>query len=147
VNIIRVVNRSRGTLLGNRILLVDSWPGRLRGYLGRPKPLVGEGMLLVRCNAVHMYGLSFPLDLIFLDKEGDVVDVVEALQPWKRTKRIPRARFALELPTGAIAASHTRVGDGLMWTSPEPVFTPSPRLGDLSRVGTGPWIDPPGSRH
>jgi uncharacterized membrane protein (UPF0127 family) len=147
VNIIRVVNRSRGTLLGNRIRLVDSWPGRLRGYLGRPEPQVGEGMLLVRCNAVHMYGLAFPLDLIFLDKQGDVVDVVKALQPWKRTKRIPTARFALELPTGTIAASYTRIGDQLSWTSPEPVFTPSPRLGDLSKVGPGLWVRPPESRH
>lgn len=147
MNIIRVVNRSRGTLLGNRIRLVDSWTGRLRGFLGRPEPQVGEGMLLVRCNAVHMYGLGFPLDLVFLDKNGDVVSTIEGLQPWKRTKRVRGARFALELPTGAIAASYTRVGDRLSWTSPEPVFTPSPRLGELSRIESGVWFQPPESRH
>lgn len=95
-------------------------------------------MLLVRCSAVHMYGLQFALDLIFLDAVGDVVSTVEDLQPWTRTKRIPRARFALELPIGVIGASYTRIGDRLAWTSPEPVFSPSPRLDDLSRFEPGP---------
>ena len=139
MNIIRVVNRSRGTLLGNQIALVDSWPGRLRGYLGRPEPKPGEGMLLARCNAVHMYGLEFALDLVFLDKDGEVVKTIEGLQPWKRTKRIPSARFALELPSGVISASGTRVGDRLTWTPPETAFTPPPRLDDLSRVEPDPW--------
>jgi uncharacterized membrane protein (UPF0127 family) len=131
VNFIRVVNRSRGTLLGNRIMLVDTWPGRLRGYLGRPEPQPGEGMLLVRCNAVHMFGLGFALDLVFLGNGGDVVSTIERLRPWKYTSRIADARFALELPTGVIAASRTRVGDRLAWTSPDPVVTPWPRMDDL----------------
>lgn len=122
MNLIRVVNRTRGTLLGNQIRLVDSWPGRLRGYLGRPEPKPGEGMLLVRCNAVHMFGLGFALDLIFLSKNGDVVGIFPHLQPWKRTSRVADANYALELPAGAIEASYTQVGDRFTWTSPEPVF-------------------------
>ena len=128
---IRVVNRSRGTLLGNHITLVDTWPGRLRGYLGRPQPQPGEGMLLVRCNAVHMFGLGFSLDLVFLNNGGDVVNTIEDLRPWKRTPRIADAHFALELPAGVIAASRTRVGDRLAWTAPEPLFTPMPRVYDV----------------
>ena len=131
MNFIRVVNRSRGTLLGNHIRLVDTWPGRLRGYLGRPEPQPGEGMLLVRCNAVHMFGLGFSLDLVFLNNGGDVVNTIEDLRPWRRTDRVANARFALELPTGVISASRTRVGDRLAWTAPEPIFTPLPRMHDL----------------
>ncbi len=143
MNLIRVVNRSRGTLLGNRILLVDTWPGRLRGYLGRPEPLPGEGMLLARCNAVHMFGLEFPLDLIFLNQSGDVVETVEDLRPWKRTNRVHHARFALEIPSGTIEASYTRVGDRFAWTSPEPVFNPSPRLEGLWKFEPGMRFDTP----
>lgn len=147
MNFIRVVNRSRGTLLGNRIMLVDSWPGRLRGYLGRPEPQPGEGMLLVRCNAVHMYGLHFALDLVFLDEKGTVVSTVPELQPWTRTKKVPDGHSALELPTGVIAASRTRVGDQLSWMSPEPVFRPSPRLNDFSEVEAGLWVHRSDPRH
>jgi uncharacterized membrane protein (UPF0127 family) len=112
-------------------MLVDSWPGRLRGYLARPEPRPGEGMLLVRCSAVHMFGLEFALDLIFLDKSGLVVETIEDLRPWKRTSRIGDARCVLEVPTGSIRASYTRVGDRFTWTSPEPVFHPPPRVEGL----------------
>lgn len=139
MNVIRVVNRTQGTLLGNRIDLVDTWSGRLRGYLGRPEPKPGQGILLVGCNAVHMYGMGFPLDLIFLDKDGEVVDVVEMLMPWKRTGRIQSARFALELPTGVVDASRTTVGDRLAWSSPEPVFRPPTGLDDESRMESSLW--------
>lgn len=143
MNLIRVVNRSRGTLLGNRIHLVDSWPGRLRGYLGRQEPQPGEGMLLVRCNAVHMYGLDFPLDLIFLSKNGEVVETIEDLRPWRRTSRIDSAQFALEVPTGSIEASYTRPGDRFAWTCPEPVYSPSPRLDGLWSFDSGAQLNSP----
>jgi len=139
VNVIRVVNRTQRTLLGNRIVLVDSWSGRLRGYLGRPQPQPGEGMLLVGCNAVHMYGMDYPLDLIFLDRNGQVVDAVEELRPWKRTKRIQEARFALELPVGVIDGSRTAVGDRLVWAAPEPVFRPPTGLDRESRLEPSLW--------
>ena len=128
MTIIRVVNRSRG-------------------YLGRREPEPGEGMLLARCNAVHMYGLGFPLDLVFLDKDGQVVKTVEGLQPWKRTKRVSGARFALELPQGVIHASDTRVGDRLTWTQPERAFSPPPRLDDFSVVELDPWLQARDMRH
>jgi len=139
VNVIRVVNRTQGTLLGNRIVLVDTWSGRLRGYLGRPEPTPGEGMLLVGCNAVHMFGMDFPLDVIFVGKGGEAVDVLESLKPWKRTKRIRDARFALELPTGVIAASCTEVGDRLAWMSPEPVFPRPNGVDNGSRPASRLW--------
>jgi len=141
MNLIRVVNRTRGTLLGNRIMLVDSWPGRLRGYLGRPAPEPGEGMLLVQCNAVHMYGLAFPLDLVFMSNGGDVVRTIEALQPWKRSPRVGDAHFALELPAGALAASYTNVGDRLVWTAPQPTFSPPPRLDEVWSTEPRPWFN------
>ena len=147
MNLIRVVNRTRGTLLGNRILLVDSWPGRLRGFLGRPAPQPGEGMLLVRCSAVHMFGLEFPLDLVFLNQSGGVVATIKNLRPWKRTSRIEDARFALEIPKGTIEASYTRVGDRFAWTSPEPVFSPPPRLEGLWKFEPGAPLDTPEQRH
>lgn len=118
-------------------MLVDSWPGRLRGYLARPEPRPGEGMLLARCNAVHMFGLDFALDLIFLCQRGEVVETIAELGPWKRTSRIGGARFALELPVGTLKASHTKVGDRFVWTSPEPVFHPSPSPEGLPAFESG----------
>lgn len=115
---IRVVNRTGGTVVGEQILLVDAWWSRLRGFLGRREPERGEGLLLVPCQHVHTFGMKFSLDLIFLDRSGRVVDLVQGLDPWSRTTRVRDAHCVLELPTGTIEATRTRVGDLISWTAP-----------------------------
>ena len=101
--------------------LAFSWWSRLRGYLGRPEPAPGEGILLFPCNGVHTYGMHFDLDVLFLDAEGRVLQLIRSLSPWKRTGRVSRARYVLEARPGMIDASATQVGDMLTWWDPAPV--------------------------
>ena len=72
---LRIINRTRGTVVGSRVAVASGWWSRLRGFLGRPKPHEGEGILLVSCNMVHTFGMTFPLDILFLSAEGRVLDI------------------------------------------------------------------------
>jgi uncharacterized membrane protein (UPF0127 family) len=64
--------------------------------------------------------MSFDLDVLFLDEKGKVLKVVESLAPWKWTKKVPEARYVLEVPAGTVESSGTRVGDELSWREPMP---------------------------
>ena len=125
----RIANRTRSTLLGLQVELAASWWARLRGFLGRPQPALGEGILLAPCDGVHTYGMSYDLDVIFLDERGKVLEVIQSLRPWRRTPRVRGARYVLEVPAGTIQASKTRVGDELTWQAPNavPVLALNPR--------------------
>jgi hypothetical protein len=112
---IEVRNATRQSVLGGRVAVARTHWSRLRGMLGRPEPEPGEGLLIVPCRGVHMYGMKYPLDVVFLDQEGGVVDVRPDLQPGTRTGFIKGSHYALEIPAGTIAASGTRVGDKLVW--------------------------------
>ncbi len=112
---VTVVNRSRGTVLGDRVGLAATRWTRLRGFLARPMPRSGEGLLFLPSKGVHMYGMRYPLDVLLLDESGRVLSAYPALRPWKRTPLLPRARAALEVPVGRIAATQTREGDLLEW--------------------------------
>lgn len=112
---LRVVNATRNRHLGDRIGLADRRWSRLRGLLGRPGLQDGEGLLIHPCRAVHMYGMSFPLDVLFLDGSGRVDALYEGLEPWNRSAVHRAARYALELPAGTIAATETRKGDRIEW--------------------------------
>jgi uncharacterized protein len=116
--VIRVINRTRGTVLGTRVRLADDLPGRVRGFLFRPAPLPAEGILLTPCRAVHMFGVTFPLDVVFISEDGHVVATYRDLAPWQRSKVHGSALHALELPAGTIRTTDTAVGDLLFW---EPV--------------------------
>jgi hypothetical protein len=87
---------------------------RLRGLLGR-RPLAGdEALLLERCASVHTFGMGYPIDLAFLDREGRVLRIVAAVKP-RRVALRPGARATLEMAAGAAAALGLRPGDRLEW--------------------------------
>lgn len=112
---IRVVNKTRESVLGARVQLADRWWQRMRGFIGRAAPRAGEGMLLSPCRAVHMLGLPYPLDIVFLDREGIVVALYPSLRPARFTSFHRNAEYALELPAGTIEASATQVSDRIVW--------------------------------
>lgn len=113
---LRVSNRDRGTILGDRIAVADTWWGRLRGAWGTLPLAPGSGLLLRPCRAVHMIGLRHPLDIAFLDRAGRVVAMYPTLRPGRITGYHRRADAALELPPGTLEASATTVGDLLELT-------------------------------
>ena len=115
MNTVSVVNRTRRTVVGSQVRVADGFWSRTRGFLGRPHPALGEGLLLTPCDGVHMFGMRYPLDLVFLSDDATVVHVVEALLPWRRTARIPGATAVLEVPVGTVEATGTTVGDRLAW--------------------------------
>ena len=116
----RITNRTRNTLLGSRVAVASSFWSRLRGFIGRPEPKRGEGLLILRCDGIHTFWMSFDLDVLFLDEKGRVLKLVRSLHPWKRTRRVVGARYVLEVPVGTIDASGTQPGDELSWRDPTP---------------------------
>jgi uncharacterized protein len=113
---VRAENPGRGTVLGTRIGLADSWWRRFVGLSGRGPLEPGEGLWLRPCRAVHMYGMSMILDIAFLDHKGRVVAVYPALRPGRRTRWHGAAQDALELPAGTLAATRTGEGDTIVCT-------------------------------
>jgi uncharacterized protein len=116
---IRVLNRTRGTVLGNQVRMADRLASRARGYLFRPAPAPGEGILLSPCQMVHMFGVRFPLDVVFISATGQVMATYPELRPWRWSRLHGSALHALELPPGTIRATGTAVGDDLSWTAAE----------------------------
>jgi uncharacterized membrane protein (UPF0127 family) len=112
VKTIRVVNETRGRELGGRIGLADRWWPRLKGLTGR-RIEAGEGLVLVPCKAIHMYGMKQALDVAFVDEGGSVVAIYPDLAPGRRTPFHRPARKAIELPPGTLADTGTQVGDVL----------------------------------
>jgi hypothetical protein len=124
---LRVLNRTRGTVLGDRVALADRWWQRMRGLLGRPPIARGEGMLLSPCSAVHMRGMRYPLDVAILARDGRVVAVYLSLPPGGRTAWRHRGGHAtLELPVGTLGSTGTLPGDVIDWSPAPPTPPGSP---------------------
>jgi uncharacterized membrane protein (UPF0127 family) len=67
-----------------------------------------------------MAWMSFPLDIAFLDRMGEVVATYHALAPGARTRWHSNALEALELPSGTLARTGTVNGDTILYTEVGP---------------------------
>ena len=112
-DVVCVRNSRSEAWLGRRVVLAVRLGSRLKGLLGSTGLADGEGLWLEPCSSIHMFFMRFPIDVVFVDRYAVVVRLVENVAPWRMAAGGRRARAALELPTGAIARSDTRVGDRL----------------------------------
>ena len=110
-----VYNKTRETFVATEAGVADSYLRRLVGLLGKTKRWArqGCGLWIVPSRGVHTIGMMFPIDLIFLGKEKEVVHVEEHVRPFRISKVSLKADSVLELPAHTIYRSGTQVGDRL----------------------------------
>lgn len=69
------------TIHNIRAEVASTFVQRARGLIGH-KPLgPNEGMLILRCNCIHTFFMSFPINAIFLDAHDNIVKVVKNIPP------------------------------------------------------------------
>jgi len=107
----RFHNATSGKTLAEKAGMADSFLTRLRGLLWRRPLQPGEGLYLTGCRSIHMFGMKYAIDAVFLDRAGSVVGVVRALPPGAVSRFYRAAEGCLELPAGTIEATGTQVGD------------------------------------
>jgi len=106
----QVRNTTRQTILANEIEIADSAAKRNKGLLGRSGLNPGGGLWIVPCESVHTFGMQFPIDLVYLDRQHRVRKVRSGVPPWRISVCLS-AHSILELPAGTIVATQTRAGD------------------------------------
>jgi hypothetical protein len=113
---LRVANLTRSTVLATRMEVADSSPKRNKGLLGRSRLAPGEGLWILPCEAVHTFGMKFPIDLIYLDGRNRIRKLCDDVPPWRLSVCLT-AHSILELPSGTIQETETRRGDTLEFSS------------------------------
>ncbi len=93
------LRREDGSVVCERCLEARSPLQRMRGLLGRRDLPEGEGLLLRPAGSVHTWFMRFPIDVVFLDRDGLVLKVAPSLKPWRASSR-RQARAVVELPAG-----------------------------------------------
>jgi len=110
LDIVCSFNVTKGTMIAPQVQWATGAAKR-RGLLGRDHLLFHEGMYLVPCQWIHMFGMRFPIDVAFLASDGRVLALHPALPPNRLSRLVLRAEGVLELAEGALRASDTAVGD------------------------------------
>ena len=110
---VSVSNQNETQSLGNAIEVADSSFRRMKGLLGRKGLATGGGLWIRPSSGVHTLFMSFPIDVVGLDKQYRVVHLWPAVRPWRVTRVSLAVRTVLELPAGTISATGLQVGECL----------------------------------
>ncbi len=89
--------------------VADSFISRFKGLMGRKEG--NYGLLLISCNSIHTCFMRYPLDILFLNDENQVVAIKRGVRPFHLVMPVKGATKALEFPSSLHASAFVKVGD------------------------------------
>jgi uncharacterized membrane protein (UPF0127 family) len=115
-------NRTRGTVLAERLEEGASLWAKFCGLMGRATLPAGDGLWLPGENGIHMLFMRFRIDAIFVaapvggeDGTRKVLLAKRSIARWRGVVWFVRgAKGVLELPVGTIDATGTQRGDEIV---------------------------------
>lgn len=99
-------------MLAESAEIADTSKKRRIGLLQHDSLPAGHGLWIAPCEAVHTFGMKFPIDVIFLSKKRKVLKIRKSM-PRRRIAVCLRAHSVLELRAGTAEEKRTEPGDQL----------------------------------
>lgn len=119
---VRIQSLKNQAVIADKCHVAMGYFDRLRGLIGRTALAPGEAMLFPKCNDIHMWFMSIPIDVVFVRalrvENGATVYGVssahENVRPWKPLPlRDGKASETIELAAGTVRRFGIQAGDEL----------------------------------
>jgi hypothetical protein len=92
----KIINiRTNETILDD-LQTADTFLTRFRGLMGAKSLAKNSGLRIAPCNSVHCFFMRFPIDVIFLDKENQVIHIQKNMKPGSISPIIRKAKSVIE---------------------------------------------------
>lgn len=104
--------RSNQTVLED-LQHADTFLSRFRGLMGVSYLAENTGLWITPCNSVHCFFMRFPIDVIFLDKENQVVHIQKKMKPGSVSPIVRKAKSVIEANADTLSKV-LQVGDQLV---------------------------------
>lgn len=108
---IKIHNNSCETVIDGA--LADGFFTRFRGLMFKKSIPNGWGLMIVPCNQIHMFNMNFPIDVVYIAKNGEIVFIDENVPQRKICKAVKEAHCVLELNAGTAKGLGLNIGNTL----------------------------------
>jgi len=107
----KATNVTTGRVIATRVKIAQDFMSRSVGLLNRSSLAEDEGLLIKPCSSIHTFFMKFPIDVLFLDKNGKVVSIEQSLAPWRLAGSIWAGYMVLELSAGKTSKESIKAGE------------------------------------
>ena len=97
----------------SKVNLADSFFPRLKGLMFKKKMPLDSALLLSPSNQIHTFFMKFPIDVIYLSKDNEIIKIEPSVMPGKVLKTVKGSRSVLELCSGIAQELSLEIGQVL----------------------------------
>lgn len=105
-----IYNATKQTVIARSCKVAATFWRRLKGLLGTRELPADEAILIMPCSSVHTFGMNYPIDVIFVSKNNQVLKTVNTMKPG-RIKACSGSSYVVEVPAGTVIRTCTGTGD------------------------------------
>lgn len=106
-----VTDITKGIQILESAEMADSFTTRLKGLTGRMQLEESCGMIIKPCRSIHMIGMRFDIDVLFVNKNEEICHIIAPLKRMKISPYIAKAKYVIECPAGTVHDKNIEVGD------------------------------------
>ena len=105
-------NAADGRTIARTVEMAVTRGTRRRGLLGRTGLAPDHALLIAPCSSIHTWFMRFPIDVIFMARDGRVLKIRRAIPAWRMSASWG-AYAVVEMASGAIARTGVTTADRL----------------------------------
>ncbi len=102
---------TQATILPQLELATNFWTRFWGWQFRRPAPR-DQGLLIVPCGSIHTHWMRFAIDVLFVNRQGEVLSIRSNLSPWRMVVGPKDAYAVVETQADALIGK-VHVGDRL----------------------------------
>jgi uncharacterized membrane protein (UPF0127 family) len=111
----KLINLENGQVLAHHVREARTFIQRLRGLMFSKQLPSGCALHIQPCRSIHTFFMNYAIDVLHLDSDHKVVLTEENLVPRRIGKNVQGTVSVVELPTGSIQQSGTKVGQAVQF--------------------------------
>ncbi len=119
-----IKNLTKKKILVREFETANSIGKKTKGLMFRKELAPHSGLLMIfrneRKHEIWMFGMRFPIDIVFIDKRKRIVDIKHSVKPmgknpktWRVYRPKEPCKYVLEVNSGLIEKTKTGIGDVL----------------------------------
>ncbi len=89
-------------ILAENLKMAEDLEDRIVGLMFKKQMAKGEGLLIKPCTSIHTCFMNFPIDVLFIDRDGKILKMIRSLRPWRITGIYFKAKAVIELPSNSL---------------------------------------------
>jgi uncharacterized protein len=106
----KLINKTNNTVISENVMVANTFFKRLKGLMFTSELPEHNALHIVPCKEIHTFNMKYSIDVLYLDKNNNILAIDEDMKPGKIGKRIINAVSVLELPSGKVRKLEVKIG-------------------------------------